>query len=168
MALLREKPQVVSMVPVSVDDPTLPVPPETLSYGDVLLRFARVVFGDPARGIVPSYHFRILAPGGKDAGHINFRVGDTEHVRHCVGHVGFVVAEAFRGHGYAWQASRALAPFIRSIYPAVILTCDPDNLASRRTIEDLGALFMDEVAVPPHDPQYERGSRRKRRYAWIP
>ena len=156
------------MVPPLADDPTLQVPPETLSYGEVLLRFARVVFGDPARGFVPYYHYRILAPGGSDAGHINFRVGESEHVRHCVGHVGFEVAEAFRGRGYAWQASRALAPFIRSIYPAVILTCDPDNLASRRTIEDLGALFMDEVAVPAHDPQYERGSRAKRRYAWIP
>lgn len=156
------------MVAPFSDDQMLPVPPETLSYGEVLLRFARVVFGDPDRGFVPYYHFRILRPGGSDVGHINFRVGDTDHVRQCVGHVGFEMAEGFRGHRYAWQSCRALAPFIRSIYPAVILTCDPDNLASRRTIEDLGTLFMDEVSVPPHDPQYERGSRSKRRYAWIP
>jgi hypothetical protein len=27
---------------------------------------------------------------------------------------------------------------------------------------------MDEVAVPPHDPHFLRGSRSKRRYEWAP
>jgi tagatose 1,6-diphosphate aldolase len=50
----------------------------------------------------------------------------------------------------------------------VTITCDPDNLASIRTIERLGASFADEVPVPPHDPHFQRGSRSKRRYRWIP
>jgi predicted acetyltransferase len=66
------------------------------------------------------------------------------------------------------QACHAIAPFVRSIYRSVTITCDPDNLASRRTIERLGAKFVDEVAVPPHDPHYQRGSRIKRRYRWTP
>jgi hypothetical protein len=37
-----------------------------------------------------------------------------------------------------------------------------------RTIERLGARFIDEVVVPPYDPHYQRGSRRKRRYRWTP
>jgi hypothetical protein len=37
-----------------------------------------------------------------------------------------------------------------------------------RTIERLGASLIDEVAVPPHDPHYQRGSRSKRRYRWTP
>jgi len=146
----------------------LPVPPETLSSDEVRLRFDKVVPGEPARGFVPYYHFRILAVDGTDVGHINFRVGDTEHVRVCAGHIGFEISEAFRGHGYALQACRALAPFIRSIYKSVTITCDPDNPASRRTIERLGARFIDEVDVSPHEPQYERGSRIKRRYKWEP
>src|SRR6266567_4244090 len=97
-------------------DQVLPVPPETLSYGEVILRFARVVFGDADRGFVPYYHFRILIPVEMDAGHINFRVGDTEHIRNCVGHIGFEIVEMFRGENFAWQACRALAPFVRSIY----------------------------------------------------
>jgi predicted acetyltransferase len=147
---------------------SLPVPPETLSAGEVLLRFVRIVPGERSRGFVPYYHFRILAADGADVGHINFRVGDTDHVRVCAGHLGFEVLEAFRGHGYAFQACRAIAPFVASIYDAVTITCDPENHASRRTIERLGASFIDEVAVPPQDPHYQRGSRSKRRYKWTP
>ena len=146
----------------------LPVPPEALSSGEITLRFAQVVPGEPSRGFVPYFHFRILAADGSDAGHINFRVGDTEHVLVCAGHIGFEIAEAFRGRRYALQACHAIAPFVRSIYRSVTITCDPDNLASRRTIERLGAEFVDEVAVPPHDPHYQRGSRIKRRYRWTP
>jgi predicted acetyltransferase len=155
-------------MPTPLTKDRFPVPPETLASGEVVLRFVKVVPGEPARGVVPYYHFRILLAGGSDAGHINFRVGDTEHVQVCAGHIGFVVKESFRGHGYALQACRAIAPFVRSVYPSVTITCNPDNLASRRTIERLGASFLDEVAVPPQDPGYQSGARRKRRYRWVP
>jgi len=145
---------------------SLPVPPETLSYGQVTIRFDRIVPGKPSRGFVPYYHFRILIADGQEVGHINFRVGDTEHVRVCAGHIGFEILESFRGHGYALQACRAIAPFVHSIYDAITITCDPENFASMRIIERLGASFIEEVAVPPHDPHYHRGSRSKRRYTW--
>ena len=155
------------MTKVRAEEP-LPIPPETLSSGAVLLRFDRIVSGEPSRDFVPFYHFRILAAGGTDVGHINFRVGDTDHVQVSAGHIGYVVLEPFRGHGYAFQACRAIAPFVRSVYGAVIITCDPDNHASRRTIERLGASFIEEVAVPVNDPHYQRGSPIKRRYQWTP
>ena len=147
---------------------TSQTPPDILSFGQVRLHFVRVIPGEPSRDFVPAYHFRILVADGSDVGHINFRVGDTEHVRVCAGHIGFEVGEQFRGHGYAFEACRAIAPFVRSIYEAVTITCDPDNVASVRTIERLGAKFTDEVSVPAHDPHYQRGSRRKRRYRWAP
>ena len=147
---------------------TLPTPSEGLSFGEIAVRFVRIVPGEPSRGFVPYFHFRILATDGTDVGHINFRVGDSEHVRVCAGHVGFEIAENFRGHGFALQSCRAIAPFVRSVCEAVTITCDPDNPASRRTIELLGAEFIDEVSVPAHDPHYQRGSRMKRRYRWTP
>jgi predicted acetyltransferase len=145
---------------------SLPLPEEPLSFGDITLRFVAVGSGDASCGLVPFYHFRILSEDGEDVGHINLRVGDTDHVRLCAGHIGFEIPEPFRGHGYARRACEALAPFVRRFYEAVIITCDPDNVPSRRTIEHLGAAFLDEVAVPPHDPHYQRGSRWKRRYLW--
>ncbi|HVR34584.1 MAG TPA: GNAT family N-acetyltransferase [Methylomirabilota bacterium] len=147
---------------------SLPNPTGTLSSGEVTLRFVRVVPGELSRGFVPYYHFRILTAEGLEIGHINFRVGNTEHVRVCAGHIGCEIAEPFRGRGFASQACHAIAPFVRSICGTVTITCDPDNIASRRMIERLGAEFIDEVAVPSHDPHYQRGSRSKRRYRWTP
>lgn len=146
----------------------MPVPPGNLAHGEVRLRFDQIVPGNPLRGFVPSYHFRILDQRLEDVDHINLRIGDTEHVRYSAGHIGYHVHEACRGHGYARQACLALAPFARVTRPELIITCDPDNLPSIRTIERLGACLIDVVDVPPHDPQYEQGSRQKRRYLWTP
>jgi tagatose 1,6-diphosphate aldolase len=151
-------------VPIEILQP----PSEALSFGQVRLHFVRVIPGNPTRDFVPAYHFRILIADDLDVGHINFRVGDTEHVRVCAGHIGFEIGERFRGHGYALQACRAIAPFVRSVSGTVTITCDPDNVASIRTIERLGAGFTDEVPVPVYDPHYKRGSRSKRRYKWTP
>ena len=152
-------------VPATIE--TFPTPPDDLVFDQVRLRFVRIVPGDASRGLVPLYHFRILTVDGEDAGHINFKVGDTEHIRLFAGHIGFEVTESFRGRGLAFQACRAIAPFVRSFYAKVIITSDPGNQASIRTIERLGASFIDEVTVPLHDPHYHRGSRSKKRYQWI-
>lgn len=150
----------------AVTNDTLPPAPDDLAAGQVRLRFVQIFPGDAPRGFVPYYHFRILIAGNLDVGHINFRVGDTEHVQLCAGHIGYEIAAAFRGHGFARQACEALSPFVRSFYPAVTITCDPDNHASKRTIEQLGARFVDEVSVPPEDRHNEGGSRTKHRYRW--
>ncbi|HTL17135.1 MAG TPA: GNAT family N-acetyltransferase [Patescibacteria group bacterium] len=144
------------------------LPPPNLAYGRVKLKFDRLMPAEPSRGFVPYYHLRILTCDGQDVGHINFRVGDSEHIRVTAGHIGYHIMEHFRGHGYALQACRAIAPYVRHFYSVVTITCDPDNHASRRTIEKLGARFVDEIEVPANDPHYEKGARKKRRYLWTP
>jgi len=148
------------------EQPRFLIPPENLCYNLVTLRFVQVFPGDTSRGFVPKYHFRILIPDSSDVGHINFRVGDTPHVLISAGHIGFAVAEPFRGHGYALQACRAIVPFVKSVYQTVIVICAPDNHASRRTIEKLGASLIDEIAVPPDDPHYQNGTHYMLRYRW--
>jgi len=146
---------------------SFPPPPPDLVFDAVTLEFVRLVPADLERGFVPFYHFNIVARGA-EVGHINFRVGDTAHIRLYAGHIGYAVSEPFRGHKYALQACRALAPFVRSLLASVIITSDPDNFASIRTIELLGGVFLDEVPVPEREAQYARGSRAKRRYRWTP
>jgi predicted acetyltransferase len=148
----------------------VPEPPNhELRYADVAVRFARVLPGDPVHGFVPAWHFRIYRlDDGADAGHVNLRIGATDHVRLYAGHLGYQVAETFRGHRFALKSCRALRPIVRSVYPEVIITADPDNHASLRTIELLGAAFLNEVSVPPSDPNFARGSRAKRRFLWLP
>lgn len=132
------------------------------------MRFECLIPADPARALVPYYHFKIITADDTTVGHINFRIGDTEHILTSAGHIGYAILEPFRGHHLALQACRAIAPFMRSIYATVIITCDPDNQPSRKTIEWLGATFLNEIDVPPHDPAYLSGARRKRRYEWTP
>lgn len=145
----------------------LPASPERLSFDFVTLHFSKIVPGNTDLGFVPFYHYRIFVDSA-DVGHINLRIGDTEHVRFYSGHIGYEVAAIYRGNRYALQACLALAPFARLISPEYIITCDPDNYASRRTIELLGAIFIDEVTVPIYDPNYLRGSRVKQRFLWCP
>jgi predicted acetyltransferase len=146
----------------------LPDPPQTLRTPGVTLRFDSLHPGDQSRGMAPWYHYLIHTPQAALAGHINFRVGDSPHLRLNAGHIGYVVAPAYRGRGLAHQACLAIAPFIRTIYGNVIVTCNPSNTASRRVIERLGAEFLDEGPVPDDDPLCPPEGLIKRRYRWTP
>lgn len=149
-------------------DSEIPVPPAVLVGSGIRLRYVETLPGDPRLGFVPSLRFHIVTDGNEEAGRIHLRIGNTPHVRWYAGHVGYEVYEGFRGDGLALKACRALAPFARTVAPSLVITCDPDNTPSMRTIERLGVLFLGEVDVPPEDPQYASGSRRKRRYRWRP
>jgi RimJ/RimL family protein N-acetyltransferase len=143
----------------------LAIPPE-LKSGPVRLRFVNIVSPGPEDGLVPFYHFDIVNPDDVVVGHINFRIGDTRHVRMCAGHVGYAIRPDHHGHSYAFYACNALAPFIRYCYDRVIITVDPSNLSSKRVIEKLNTTYKDQVDVPSDDPAYSHGARKKLRYAW--
>jgi len=144
------------------------LPPPSTSFEDIRVEFVSITEGDPERGFVPRYCFCILNEAGTDIGHVNVRVGDTEHVRLAAGHIGFEIAEGYRGNRYASKACLALAPWIATFKEHVLITVDPDNLPSIHTVERIGGVFLDEVDVPKGDPHYLRGSFRKRRYQWNP
>ncbi|RYG96815.1 MAG: GNAT family N-acetyltransferase [Alphaproteobacteria bacterium] len=142
-------------------------PPSTV-FEDIRVDFVSTTEGDHQRGFVPGYHFRILNSDGVNVGHVNFRVGDTQHVRLAAGHIGFGISEGHRGNRYAGKACLALAPWLATFNERVLITADPDNLASIRTIQRIGGVYLDEVDVPVDDPHYLRGSHRKARYLWNP
>ena len=142
--------------------------PGDLKSGPVCLRFEKVVSVDPGEKLVPFYHFKILNKDDVVVGHINFRVGNTNHVNMCAGHVGYGILENYRGNHYSYHACKALGPFIKQHYEHVILTADPSNQPSLRTFEKLGARFINETKVTSKDPAYMNGARLKRRYEWKP
>ncbi|MGE5611779.1 MAG: GNAT family N-acetyltransferase, partial [Bacillota bacterium] len=97
-------------------------------------------------------------------GHVSFRIGDHWNIKYA-GQIGYVVEEAFRGHRYAERSSRLLLPFVRRHgLEEIWITCGPDNLASRRTLEGLGAELVEIVDVPPEYPMPEGAIRQKCRY----
>jgi tagatose 1,6-diphosphate aldolase len=99
------------------------------------------------------------------AGGISLRAQTTRAIEMYYGHVGYRVYPFARGHHYAERACRLLLPLARQhgIQPLWI-TCNPDNFASRRTCERLGAALVEIVPVPPRDPLYLRGDHEKCRY----
>jgi tagatose 1,6-diphosphate aldolase len=122
---------------------------------------------DPANGVVPCYHFWMLSRSTDlaIAGGIALRIGHTVDVECYYGHVGYHVYPSCRGHHYAERACRLLLPLARrhGLRPLWI-TCNPDNAASRRTCERLGARLIEIVQVPSDHALYLRGEREKCRY----
>jgi predicted acetyltransferase len=115
---------------------------------------------------VPAYIFHMRhIPSGSKMGRITFRIGDSRWITHFAGHIGYAVEEPFRGNGLAGRSCRLLLPFVRrhGIDP-VWITCGPENLASRRTLEKLGAEMVEIIEAPPEYPLPEGADRRKCRY----
>jgi len=124
----------------------------------------------------PQYHYWMLirndtAPPGADlppvriAGGIGLRIGKTYEIEMYYGHFGYHVYPPARGRRYAERSCRLLFPLARQHGMSRLwITCNPDNVASRRTCERLGGRLTSIVAVPESDPLYARGDREKCRY----
>jgi tagatose 1,6-diphosphate aldolase len=143
---------------------------------DALVRFLRAAPGgrepaDLSRGWAPSYHFWMKLDAaqafarGRIAGGIALRVGTNDEIRKYAGHVGYHVYPPARGHHYAERACRLLLPLARAYGIGELwITVNPDNVASRRTCERLGAKLIDVIPIPPEHAFYARGERAKCRY----
>ena len=136
-----------------------------LSEGDL-----RLILSDITPHIyhkVPTFFFRMIsAPGGAEVGTINLRVGSTLHIEHYAGHIGYGVHEPFRGKRYAARSVLLLVPLARRVgLDPLWITCDPENIASRRSLELAGAEFVEMVDVPEDCGILKYGNRlRKCRY----
>ena len=126
---------------------------------------------DPAIGRLPAYHFwlRIAQPLGDPpitvAGGIALRIGSNPEIERYTGNVGYHVYPPARGHHYAERACRLIAPLARRHgMEQLWITCNPDNAASRRTCERLGARLIDIVPIPKEHPFRSRGETAKCRF----
>jgi tagatose 1,6-diphosphate aldolase len=115
---------------------------------------------------VPAYAFRMLADEtGDELGGIRLRVGSTPHIELYAGHIGYNVLPQHRGHHYAARSVRLLMPLARRLgIDPLWITCDPQNHASRRTLELAGASFIEIVEVPVNCVIRQTGHPRKCRY----
>jgi RimJ/RimL family protein N-acetyltransferase len=75
------------------------------------------------------------------------------------------VDEPYRGYRYAARSCRLLQPFaLAHGLTAVWLTVDPENTASQRTCEIIGARYMETVRIPKDHEMYQGDARYRRRY----
>jgi predicted acetyltransferase len=136
-----------------------------LRHGDLELRFADYALHS-FHG-VPTFFFRMISiDRAEELGTINLRIGSTPHIERYAGHIGYGVHQAYRGHHYAARSLVLLMPFARSLgFDPLWITCDPENAASRRSLEIAGAEFFEIVDVPEDCGIRKYGGRlRKCRY----
>ena len=109
---------------------------------------------------VPSTFF-FAFDGERIVGRVSIRHRLNDVFRRIGGHIGYVVVPEFRRRGHATTMLRLALQFAhdRIGLDRVLVTCDDDNLASIKTIENNGGVLEDVVIGQDVD-------KRKRRY-WI-
>lgn len=143
-----------------MSEPFAFLPTDGLYDRELCLRLAHTAEANPARGFVPAYEFAVVRHADDIAvGRVNLRIGSVDTLR-VAGNIGYAIDEAHRGHRYALKACRLLLPLARGHgLERLCITCNPDNTASRRTAELLGARLDGIEPIPPEHDLYRRGER---------
>ena len=138
-----------------------------LTDGEIELKLEKteVLFSGSERS-TPQYHFDIFA-ADMLVGKIRLRVCNNDFVVHFSGHIGYEIFPDFRGNHYAAKACNLLKEVaLAHKLKTLILTSTPDNFASRRTCEMIGAIFINKVDLPIDCKMYLQGKRQVCRYEW--
>ncbi len=141
--------------------------PQRITGKEIDLVLERAVTADDVKQYVPSYEFAIVLHGtDTKVGGICLRIGNN-HNTFYGGHIGYGVDEPYRGQGYAGKACLLLKSVARSHgMSELLITCNPDNLPSRRICEKLGLELESVVDLPEDNEMYQEGERQKCRYIW--
>ena len=119
---------------------------------------------------VPGYVFDIVVDEmERTVGRIEYRFEEGRELLYYV-HIGYVIYLPYRGHGFAEKACRQLAIIIKSYHPEIMsmmITCNTDNLPSKATIENLGAVYLQRVQIDEDHELYDQGNYEKEVYEWI-
>ena len=100
----------------------------------------------------------------QEIGRCSARRGESAPM-YYFGHVGYHIDPPWRGHHYAARAVTLLRGLMgRWGLRSCVITCDPDNMPSRRTCELLGAVPERTVDVPREVRARWEISPRKVRY----
>lgn len=96
---------------------------------------------DLPTGFVPNT-FLVGVVDNKIIGRISIRHQLTPFLRKIGGHVGYGVVHEYRGSGYATQLLNRAIPICAGLgINDILVTCDTDNVGSRKVIEKCGGIF---------------------------
>lgn len=139
------------------------MPPEELSGGGVSIRLGDHL-APQAPTHVPTLSYRIDV-AGKTVGEVRIRLGDSDDLKRHFGHIGYEVYPAFRGRGHVTAACRLALNVMRDLgYGEVWITCNPENRASQRVCEKIGAQLVETIDIPVGHVMHEHGILQKCRY----
>lgn len=135
--------------------------------GHLCLVLSKYVYGSDYVGYLPSYFFLIKEEAtGEIVGQCDLRIGDNETIPYA-GHIGYRIYAPYRGKGYAQRASRILLNLAHNLgIEDILITCDPDNLPSKKTLENLEGTYHGSFMVPEGHVCYKAGDREKCRFTY--
>ena len=107
-------------------------------------------------------------PSGTNLG-TNLKVGKcdlrlkNDGFMYYYGNVGYNIIESQRGHHYAYYACKVLFKIAKEEFgmKELIITCNPDNEASYKTLKKLKGDLVDIAQIPYDHELYEKGDRFK-------
>lgn len=139
-----------------------------LTDGEIDLKIEEKVPSNEEKGYVLAYRYKITSHKSDDGiGAIDIRIGNNENLYYG-GHIGYMIKESYRGNSYASKACKIIKNVaIAHGMNRLIITCNPDNLPSRKTCEKAGLKLKEIVNIPPYNEMYESGERQKCIYEWI-
>jgi tagatose 1,6-diphosphate aldolase len=125
------------------------------------------VEGNEEKGYVPAYKYKIYKHKSNDIiGEIDIRIGNNQNT-FFGGNIGYAIEEVFRGNGYASKACKLIKIVAKSHgVNSLFITCNPDNWASRKTCEKIGARFIELIVLPEDNEMYLAGEKQKCVFKW--
>ena len=139
-----------------------------LTGKEIDLKILKKVPADDAKGYVPVYKYDIMLHKSNQAvGSISIRIGYNENLYYG-GHIGYGIKEQYRGNNYATKACKLIKKVaLAHEMDKLIITCNPKNIASRKTCEKIGLTLKEIVLLPQSNSLYEDGEREACIYEWI-
>ena len=128
---------------------------------EIKLVLEKTVDGNPTKGWVPAYHFNICLLDNTVIGKCDLRIGHNENLYYG-GNIGYMIYEQYRGHHYAAKACLLLFELAKKHELGyLIITCNPDNYASKKTCEYINGNLLEIIEVPLGNDMRDRGETHK-------
>jgi len=112
---------------------------------------------------VPTVYYEIMLHNTNiTIGKIDLRLKEDKRM-YYYGAIGYSIYEKYRGHHYALEACKIVKTIAKDEYhlDKLIITCNPDNIASFKTLEKLGCEYKGVEDVPISHELYWRKERKK-------
>jgi predicted acetyltransferase len=139
-----------------------------LTDGEIDLMLQSKTPQDENTGYVPAYKYAIALHNSTDKiGSISIRIGSNEKLEYG-GHIGYSINKACRGNHYAGKACSLIkqVALAHGMY-RLVTSCNPNNIASRKTCEYIGAKLLGIYEIPSDFELYRQGERYACKFEWL-
>lgn len=131
-----------------------------LKTSEITLKVNQLTSYIKEKDYVPAYLFDIILNQTQEViGKCSLRIG-YKTILYYGGHIGYQIDEPYRGNNYAKKASLLLFELAKKHQmPYLIITCNPENIASKKTLEKLNGQWIEAIDTPIDSELYQDGTK---------